>query len=645
MISIDRCREVGEYANKYGSALTMEHYNLPEDTFKRYMRMYRKTTGNGDTLAQLIDKYGIDGIESMLADKGKSPIDPVVRPYLGTTFKFLAMGDTHIGSKYFHPERLITAFEEAKKQECTFAVHTGDLLEGMSGRPGQIYELSHIGYRAQRDEAIRLFNQWGRDWYVIEGNHDCVRADTECLTSSGWKTYDEILPTDKVFSFNPATQKGEWQPITNLHIKSYAGDMIEVTNGSVKFSVTPNHRVFYINSKEAHTYMSAQELYDRHTAYPTAVTKFQVSADSGNEDYPISDNMLKLVSWLISDGNIKQGESETALPTYTIYQSKDHTAIEQLLIDIGADYHKKTRERNITEVCGKTLKKAPLPETSFRLRASTAREVLPYLKEKGVPAWFHELSERQFDMVARVLYHANGSSTPSDREKEGLTFGLHGTHEFLHDIQVIFASHGYATKYRKDTRGSGCLDVNKALTKEIAVEVNKVPYSGTVWCVSTPLTNFMIRHEGRTSFTGNCWGNSKHGAGITAVEDVCDRVTGSHFIGYHEGDIIINNCKIKLWHGEDSGGSYAHSYRLQKLVEAFNGGEKPQILFTGHTHKSMYLYDRNIHCVSTGCLQNQSGFMRTKRLSAHVGFWIIEVLLADNGEVQKFAPTWYPFYK
>jgi predicted phosphodiesterase len=292
----------------------MEHYNLPEDTFKRYMRMYRKATGNGDTLAQLIDKYGIDGIESMLADKGKSPIDPVVRPYSGTTFKFLAMGDTHIGSKYFHPERLITAFEEAKRQECTFAIHTGDLLEGMSGRPGQIYELTHIGYRAQRDEAIRLFNQWGRDWYVIEGNHDL-------------------------------------------------------------------------------------------------------------------------------------------------------------------------------------------------------------------------------------------------------------------------------------------------------------------------------------------WGNSKHGAGITAVEDVCDRVVGSHFIGYHEGDIIINNCKIKLWHGEDSGGSYAHSYRLQKLVEAFNGGEKPQILFTGHTHKSLYLYDRNIHCVSTGCLQNQSGFMRTKRLSAHVGFWIVEVLLADNGEVQKFAPTWYPFYK
>lgn len=42
MISIDRCREVGEYANKYGADVAMEKYSLTEDTFNRYIRLYRK---------------------------------------------------------------------------------------------------------------------------------------------------------------------------------------------------------------------------------------------------------------------------------------------------------------------------------------------------------------------------------------------------------------------------------------------------------------------------------------------------------------------------------------------------------------------------------------------------------------------------
>ena len=98
----------------------------------------------------------------------------------------------------------------------------------MSGRPGQIYELTHVGYRAQRDEAISLFSQWGKDWYVIEGNHDCFSHDTDCLTNSGWKQFAEIKQDDLVYSFNPETLKGEWQPITNLHIKTHKGDMVEV---------------------------------------------------------------------------------------------------------------------------------------------------------------------------------------------------------------------------------------------------------------------------------------------------------------------------------------------------------------------------------------------------------------------------------
>jgi hypothetical protein len=139
------------------------------------------------------------------------------------------------------------------------------------------------------------------------------------------------------------------------------------------------------------------------------------------------------------------------------------------------------------------------------------------------------------------------------------------------------------------------------------------------------------------------WGNTKSGVGMDIGEDLALRLPHATYLGIHEGVAIVNKAKFMLWHGED-GNSYASSYRIQKIIEAFTGGEKPNVLFTAHTHKSLYLFDRNVHAVSTGSIQKQSGFMRYKRLAAHTGFWIISGKIRD-GEIVQFTPTWYPFYR
>lgn len=136
------------------------------------------------------------------------------------------------------------------------------------------------------------------------------------------------------------------------------------------------------------------------------------------------------------------------------------------------------------------------------------------------------------------------------------------------------------------------------------------------------------------------WFIKSNGAEI--VKDICERVPNMEFLGHDEGDISLNGIVIKLWHGED-GSSYATSYRLQKVIEAFRGGEKPHVLLTGHTHKQGYFFDRNVHVVSGGALSKQSSWMRGKRLPCHSGFWIIEMVIKD-GEVKRFKPEWFAFY-
>jgi len=132
------------------------------------------------------------------------------------------------------------------------------------------------------------------------------------------------------------------------------------------------------------------------------------------------------------------------------------------------------------------------------------------------------------------------------------------------------------------------------------------------------------------------------GSGAYIVEDIAKEL-GAVYLGQDEGDIALkHHITLKLWHGED-GNTYAISYRMQKIVESLTGGTKPHIIIAGHVHKMMYNWLRHIHCIGAGSIQMQSKWMRSKRLEAHTGFWVIKAWLNDAG-VGRFQPTWYPLY-
>lgn len=130
--------------------------------------------------------------------------------------------------------------------------------------------------------------------------------------------------------------------------------------------------------------------------------------------------------------------------------------------------------------------------------------------------------------------------------------------------------------------------------------------------------------------------------GAIIVEDICRQLPDAEFLGHDEGDIDVNGITLRLFHGEDSS-SYATSYRIQKLVESYTGGDKPNVLLVGHTHKQGYFFERHIHCVSGGALSTQSRWMRSKRMANHAGFWLIEMTVKD-GDVSRFKTEWMPFY-
>ena len=136
------------------------------------------------------------------------------------------------------------------------------------------------------------------------------------------------------------------------------------------------------------------------------------------------------------------------------------------------------------------------------------------------------------------------------------------------------------------------------------------------------------------------WYNQKNNAGVIVGEEMRTRCPNWHFLGQMEADVeLAPGITMKLFHAND-GTAYAHSYKLQKLMESFTGGEKPNIVLSGHYHKHMAMWSRNIFGVEAGTLCGQTGWMRGKKIQAHIGYGIMDVWYNKTG-VDHIDHTFY----
>lgn len=100
-------------------------------------------------------------------------------------------------------------------------------------------------------------------------------------------------------------------------------------------------------------------------------------------------------------------------------------------------------------------------------------------------------------------------------------------------------------------------------------------------------------------------------------------------LGYMECFVTLRHresgkeCKVAVMH-PGGGSSYATSYKPQKIIEGFSGGERPASVLIGHYHKMGYVCCRNTHAILCGTGEDQTTFMRKKGLDAHVGGGIVD---------------------
>lgn len=177
-------------------------------------------------------------------------------------------------------------------------------------------------------------------------------------------------------------------------------------------------------------------------------------------------------------------------------------------------------------------------------------------------------------------------------------------------------------------------------TKQLAYAAERYPYRSGV------RTKFIVGddHEG--------WYVQREGIDVGQYM-VDHRIKNGYndweYLGYGEADIKLTEPGsemtkwLRLVH-PGGGTAYALSYTMQKLVESYQGGEKPAIILAGHYHKLDYAFPREVHAIQMGTTCDQTLFMRKKKIQAMVGGGIVEARRAANGDINRVSVSFITFY-
>lgn len=400
--------------------------------------------------------------------------------------KIAVTTDTHLGASNntikIHEKFLKKLMEES----FDVLVHTGDIA---SHKQAQLYRSLQMFREALGDIPM----------LVVLGNHDCLDKETELLTKRGWVSYTDIQESDEILSINKEGFS-EWTPILEIIIKK-SDKVYKYANTSLDFSFTESHRIF---CSKRHSKSKTYESLGYTTLKDMAICRyrFPVSAKNNRLDYPISDDEIELLGWVITDGGVYQS-------SVVIHQSKikGRSDIRQLLKRLEYKFSSSIRQRNTKYIMGKKLKNRPLVSEDFFILSESQgfiNSVLGHGKVIKDPEIFNKFSTRQLNLFLESLMKGDGSWAKS--KKAG---ALNGVKSVLDWVQSLAAQCGVSasmSEYREgDYRLNLTFDREFVQVDNFKKEVEEVRYDDTVWCLQVPNTNFMVRRNGKSYFTGNCW--------------------------------------------------------------------------------------------------------------------------------------------
>lgn len=353
----------------------------------------------------------------------------------------------------------------------------------------------------------------------------CFDDKTEILTDEGWKRFQDLKRTERVLTLNPDTGNAEFQRPQAYQVYDYEGDLLHCEGKALSFAVTPNHRQWARrrNEIEYHFYKT-EELERKRFAVRTAPSGWegqipaQVSIPGFEYEQRISN---QYGSW---------GRSATVLPARGLETVEEIRALALLCvyyategslkygrgegIVIYGDHYDEVSSLSETLGLKSNWWRDPRNEVlrtqvggGRAIRSFFERECGKSCAQKLLPRWVLDLPINLLTEVWERLVKTDGH-----RDSEGREHFVTTSIELAGQVQEILCKLGFSSSLMRKKTPENRLQVfvisKRTRTEALAnknAKIERKPYTGRVYCVTTDNGIVFVRRDGKPHFSGNCY--------------------------------------------------------------------------------------------------------------------------------------------
>ena len=464
---------------------------------------------------------------------------------------------------------------------------------------GQSVVLSLLGFdndTAERRFVAKFFQRLFRNksrqerrsrlLVVLDEAHlFCMDAETEILTDGGWRRWNEVTVSDMAVAFDLATATYRYERIQRVIFKQHAGELVTFKSDGLDCRVTPDHRVVLQRTQRA------AGRYKRYpwTFVPAGAVPHHVSIPCGGSPCgpgisEISDDLLSLLGWVITDGYLTGGKHSLAIEQSTLTEK-----MGLKMVDVLDSLHK--RVGGVSRTCkpGKvrTIVGRPAnggPSVVYYLGAALSKQVRKWTGDDihRIPRkLLNECSIEQLRVLWESLCRGDGTAPggywcsfyagknawlADDFQELCLKLGISATKKFVEQNEqwVVLMAPQRRTHYSR--------------------KPGREPYTGLVWDITLPSGAFVARRNGKVFVTGNCPEGSMAGfkgeqAELVGAIQRCVRQGRTYGIGVmlvdqRPADVskkLISQCELVIAH---TLGHNTDRKALENWLSGFGDAEK-----------------------------------------------------------------------
>lgn len=374
-------------------------------------------------------------------------------------------------------------------------------------------------------ECIELLKKC--DVVVTNPPFSCYSDDTEVMTNKGWKLFKDVnIEKDLILSLNPNTKEMEYVKAVDYYCNRYDGVMYNFKSRNVDLFVTPNHRMYAVDSNNKVLYdkenklimasdvkkthllprdgFSFKGIRQNYFILPQTTQKEQYS----RKEITIPEKSIPMGDWLeffgfyLADGCFRDHiNSKNGNRDYTI-SVKQHRKNEEYVLNL---FERIGFKANIS-IDG--------DKANYWVHS---KQLWTYLKqfgrsyEKYIPNDFLKLDKEYLERLLKG--YSNGDSYQNEKE---IHYSSVSKKLILNIQEILLKIYGHLFQIREvksKYKGEPYIYFMISRTKNIIHSFNtkygvpqKKEYHSNVYCLQLEKNHIMlVKRNGIVSWCGNCF--------------------------------------------------------------------------------------------------------------------------------------------